>query len=151
MALISIHSITRWAVLIFGLWTIFNAISGLISKRGYNKADNLSNLFFMISCDIQLLIGIILYVTNGWFAKLTGGMGEVMKDPYNRFYAMEHGLTMIIAWILVHVGRTSVKKASEDKKHKIMLRYFGLAFLLIIVSIPWPFRQVIGKALFPSI
>ncbi len=150
MMLTSIHSLTRWAVLFFGLWTLFNAVRGVVSKKGYDKPDNLSNLFFMISCDIQLLIGIIIYVSNGWFEKLTGGMGPVMKDTYSRFFAVEHAFTMILAWILVHVGRTAVKKASSHKKHKAMLLYFGLALLLILISIPWPFREVIGKALFPS-
>lgn len=151
MALISIHSLTRWAVLFFGLWTVYNGIRGMISKKSFDKRDNLGNLFFMISCDIQLLLGIILYVSNGWFERLTGGMGELMKDPYNRFFAVEHAFTMILAWILVHVGRTAVKKAHAHKKHKLMLMYFGGALLLILISIPWPFRDTIGKALFPSL
>jgi hypothetical protein len=149
MLLNNLHSLTRWAVLIFGAFTIINAVTGLIQKRAYNKADNLSNLFFMISCDVQLLLGLILYFSNGWVTKFQGGMGGVMKDPYTRFFAVEHALTMIIAWVLVHMGRVAVKKANDDKKHKLMFRYFGIALLLIIISIPWPFRQIIGKSLFP--
>jgi hypothetical protein len=72
-----------------------------------------------------------------------------MKDPYNRFFTMEHLSLMLIAWLLVHLGRVSVKRATTDiAKHKKMLLFFGVALVLILISIPWPFRQLIGKPLF---
>ena len=143
-----IHNLLRWAVLLFGVWTLINALTGVFSKRIYTANDNRSNLFFMISCDIQLLIGLILYFSNSWFDRLKD-LGSNMKDPYNRFFTMEHMSLMIVAWILVHVGRASVKRADTDAaKHKRMLIFFGIALLLILVSIPWPFREVIGKPYF---
>lgn len=143
------HNLLRWAVLLFGLWTVLNAISGVMGKRAYTNNDNSSNLFFMISCDIQLLLGIILYFSNAWFDKIKAGMGPVMKDAHDRFFTVEHAGVMILAWILVHAGRTAVKKAPTDAaKHKKMLAFFGIAFLLIIISIPWPFREVIARPLF---
>jgi hypothetical protein len=144
-----LHNILRWGVLFFGLWTILNAISGVTGKRAYSSNDNRSNLFFMICCDIQLLLGLILYFSNAWFDKMKSGMGEVMKNPNDRFFTVEHGMMMILAWIMVHVGRTSVKKAPTDAaKHKKMLIFFGLALLLILASIPWPFRTEIARPLF---
>lgn len=143
-----LHNIMRWAVLLFGLWTLVNALSGTFSKRLYSKADNKSNLFFMISCDIQLLLGLILFFSGVWFEKLKSGMGEVMKNPYDRFFTVEHAGMMLIAWILVHVGRSAVKRAPEQSKHKKMLLFFGLALLIILASIPWPFRTEIAKPLF---
>jgi len=117
-----------------------------MSKRIYNAGDNRSNLFFMISCDIQLLIGLILFFSNAWFDKVKAGMGDVMKNPVDRFFTVEHAGMMILAWILVHVGRSSVKRAPNDAaKHKKMLIFFGLAFLIIIASIPWPFRAEIAR------
>jgi hypothetical protein len=72
-----------------------------------------------------------------------------MKNPSDRFFTVEHALIMIIAWILVHVGRSSVKRAVTDtSKHKKMLVFFGLAFLLILASIPWPFRTEIARPWF---
>ena len=139
----------RWAILLFGLWTLLNAITGIMSKRAYTANDNRSNLFFMISCDIQLLLGLALYFSNSWFDKLKTGMGPVMKNSYDRFFTVEHTTMMILAWILVHVGRTSVKRASTDAaKHKKMLLFFGLALLLILAAIPWPFRTEIARPLF---
>jgi hypothetical protein len=144
-----LHNIFRWAIVVFAVWTILNAISGLTGKRPYSINDNRSNLLFMISCDIQLLLGLVLYFSNAWFDKLKSGMGPAMKDPITRFFSFEHALMMIIAWVLVHAGRTSIKRASTDAaKHRKMLLFFGLAFLLILAAIPWPFRTEIARPLF---
>ena len=106
--IIILHSLFRWAVLILGLWTLINALTGYFSKRTYSSNDNRSNLFFMISCDIQLLIGLVLYYSNGWFDRLKD-LGNNMKDPINRFFTMEHTTLLILAWILVHIGINSFK------------------------------------------
>jgi hypothetical protein len=144
------HNILRWAVLLFGVWTLLNAITGIINKRYFTGTDNKVNLFFMISCDIQLLLGLVLYFNNGWFTMLKSNTKEVMKDSTLRFFAMEHFIMMVIAWLLVHVGRSMVKRAGTDgAKHKKSFIYFGIALIIILAMIPWPFRQM-GRALFPS-
>ncbi len=141
--LLILHSILRWLVLIFAFWTLFSAISGLASNRNYTRSDDKSNFFFMLSIDIQLLIGMILYFNGGWFERLKN-LGDNMKDPAMRFFTLEHFLLMLIAWILVHAGRVSVKKASLPKsKFKKQLIYFGIALLIILLAIPWPFREAI--------
>ncbi len=143
-----LHSLLRWAVLLFGVLTLANAISGIATKRVFTESDNKSNLLFMISCDIQLLIGLILYFSNGWFTQLKN-FSQIKTDPYARFFALEHMSMMLLAWVLVHVGRASVKRASTDAaKHKKMLLFFGLALIFILAAIPWPFRAAIGKPLF---
>jgi hypothetical protein len=146
------HNILRWGVLLFGLWTVLNALTGVLAKRRYNNNDNRSNLLFMVFCDIQLLIGLVLYFNGAWFTMIKTDAKEVMKDSAMRFFAVEHILMMVIAWLLVHVGRSMVKRCNNDaKKHKKMLVYFGLAFIIILAMIPWPFRSPgIGRALFPQ-
>lgn len=140
-----LHSLIRWLVLIFAFWTVISALTGLSGKREYSRADGKSNFFFMLSMDIQLLIGLILYFTNGWFDSLKH-LGESMKDPMVRFFTMEHSVMMIIAWILVHAGRVSVKKAKTPKaKFKKTLLFFGIALLIILIAIPWPFREAVAR------
>jgi hypothetical protein len=142
-----LHSLLRWAVLLFGALTLVNSLGGVFKKRLYTESDNKSNLFFMISCDIQLLLGLVLYFSNGWFGRLKD-LGNNVKEPYTRFFTMEHMSMMLLAWVLVHIGRASVKRAATDAaKHKKMLLFFGLAFVLILASIPWPFRETIAKPL----
>ena len=142
-----LHSLLRWAVLLFGVIAIIKAIGGLSGKRIYTSGDNKMSLFFMISCDIQFLLGLALYFGNSWFDKL--------KEPGNmkissiRFFTIEHSMMMILAWILVHMGRVLVKKSLTDSaKHKKTLIFFGLAIVLILAAIPWPVRESIARPLF---
>ena len=101
----------------------------------------------MISCDIQLLLGLVLYFGGPWFNNLKN-FSQIKSDAALRFFSMEHATMMLLAWILVHVGRVAVKKADTDAgKHKRMLIFFGLAFVLILASIPWPFREAIQRPL----
>jgi hypothetical protein len=142
-----LHNLLRWAVLLCGLWAIINALAGIINKRNYTLADTRSNFFFMLSCDIQLSLGLVLYFANSWFGRLKD-LGNNMKDANNRFFTMEHALLMITAWILVHVGVTSVKRApTPPAKYKRSLIFFGLAILIILAAIPWPFREAIARPL----
>ncbi len=146
--LLVLHNILRWLVLIFAFWTVFSAISGLTSKRNYVNSDDKSNFFFMLSMDIQLLIGMILYFNGQWFERLKN-LGDNMKDPNSRFFTLEHFLLMLIAWILVHVGRIAVKKAATNRlKFKKQLTYFGIALLIILLAIPWPFREALVRPWF---
>jgi hypothetical protein len=147
-AILVVHSLLRWAVLIFGFFTVLNALTGVIKKRVFTESDNKSNLLFMISCDIQLLLGIILYFNNGWWDMLKN-FSQIKGNAYSRFFAMEHLSMMVLAWILVHVGRAAVKRTEAGAaKHKKMLLYFGLAFVLILSAIPWPGRGEIARPLF---
>jgi len=51
-----LHNLVKWLVLLFGFLTLLNAFGGVFKKRIFTESDNKSNLFFMISCDIQLLL-----------------------------------------------------------------------------------------------
>jgi hypothetical protein len=149
--ILALHSLVRWAILLFGLWAFINALTGVLGKRSFTAGDNRSSLLFMISFDMQFLLGIALYFGNSWFSMLKDNAKVVMQDDTTRFFAVEHVFMMIIAWILVHVGRSSVKKAATDSaKHKRMLLYFGLAILLILIAMPWPFRETVSRPWFRS-
>jgi hypothetical protein len=141
-----IHSWLRWFVLITAAWTIVRAIRGAAGHRAYLPQDNKSSLFFMISMDLQFLVGILLYFVGGWAKNWTGGrISEVMNNSASRFFTVEHLSMMVLAWIIVHIGRSIVKKAKTDQqKHAKSLVYFGVAIVLILLAIPWPFRTGLG-------
>lgn len=143
-----LHDLARWLIIIFAFWAVFAAIGGLMNKSNYSKADNTSSLLFMIFMDIQIVLGFILYFNNAWFDKLKH-LGSYMKDANQRFFVLEHWLLMLIAWVLVHAGRISVKKAATSRaKYKKTLIYFGIALLLILIGIPWPFREALARPWF---
>lgn len=125
---------------------IIRSISGVAGRKLYTNTDNKTSLLFMISCDIQFVIGLALYFGNSWFDKFKDH--ENMKISGIRFFMLEHAAMMVAAWILVHVGRVIIKRTLADQaKHKKTLIFFGLAIIIIIAAIPWPFREAIARPL----
>jgi hypothetical protein len=142
--LLDLHNILRWGVLVFGLYAITKSALGLMHKRPFTKSENISHTLFVAFCHSQLLIGLILYfISPAVDAALTSG--AVMSDKANRFLAVEHISTMIIAIVLIQVGRSLSKKATDNMvKHRKALIFFSIGLLLIISRIPW------NKAMFPG-
>jgi hypothetical protein len=146
--LLVIHNLLRWLILLFGVWAVLNAISGLIGKRVFSRADGRTNFLFTISMDLQLLVGLGLYFSGAWFDRLKH-LGENMKDSNLRFFTMEHEVFMILAWILVHVGSVVARKAiTSPGKFKRSLIFFGITLLLILIAMPWPFREAVARPWF---
>jgi Na+/H+-dicarboxylate symporter len=141
--LLNVHSYTRWIITILAIWVIIRAIMGLVNKSEYTNADGKTSLFFMISCDIQLLVGLLLYfvyspITQAAFADF----GAAMKDKETRFWAVEHITAMIISWILVHMGRAKSKKGTDAQRHRNSLIFYGLAIIIILATV-----QMAGRPL----
>ena len=150
--LLHLHSLLRWVILILLLVALYKSFAD--RNKAFTSGHRKTGLFLMIFSDIMLLIG--LYQ---WFAGPVGlkmiqanGMGAVMKNPVARFFAVEHLIGMLIAIILIHIGYSYSKKNIPDtQKHKRVLVFFGLALLIILISIPWPFRFVgEGRGWFPG-
>ncbi|RBL88470.1 hypothetical protein [Chitinophaga flava] len=146
--MVHLHSILRWAIVLAGLWAVIRAFKGVSGKTPFTAADNKAGLFFMIFCDIQLLVGLLLFFVFSEKAKAgLADMGAAMKNPALRFFTVEHTLMAVIAIALVHIGKSKVKKATSDaQKHKLALIFYSIAFILILALIPWPFRQALGAA-----
>lgn len=137
-ALLAAHSGLRWIALLLLIITVFKAISGLTGKKSYLPIDKKLATFTVMFFHIQLVLGFILFFGNKWHT-LFGGM----KDPSIRFFTVEHTLGMIIAIILLTIGSAKAKKASSDeKKFKTITWMFTIALILVLASIPWPFREM---------
>lgn len=145
--LLHAHSGLRWIALILLLLAIFNAAKSA-SSGVYAKKDKMLNLFAMIFLHIQLLIGLILFFINdnGKVVFDEGWMG----NSVSRFFGMEHVLGMLIAITIVTLGRRKAEKklkGTRAKHRKVMFSY-TIGLIIILVSIPWPFRAALGGAWF---
>jgi uncharacterized membrane protein len=147
------HNFLRWIVVILALIAIYKSYVGKSNNKTFTAGDKKISLFYMIALDVQLLLGLMLYFTGPWGIKNISnqGMGNVMKDATSRYFAIEHLIGMIVAIILGHIAYTFAKKDIDDNtKFKKILTYTSLSLLLLLVFIPWPFREGIGRALFPG-
>lgn len=143
--LISAHSGLRWVALILLVMAIINAGRKQSSGK-YEKSDKMLNPFAMIILHVQLLIGLGLYFFSG---KVNFSSGW-MKSSMFRFFGMEHLLLMLIAIAVVTMGRSKAEKklkGTRDKHRKIMISY-TIGLILILISIPWPFREALGAGWF---
>lgn len=147
--LLMAHNILRWAVLLFGLYAITKSARGLMNKQDYTPNQNMAATLFVASVHLQILLGILLYVGREWAANLPK-IGEIMGNTTLRFWTVEHAVGMILAAVIIQIGRTKSKKATETaKKHKTALIFFTIGLLIILAMIPWPFRAEVGRSLWP--
>jgi predicted acyltransferase len=120
--------------------SIVNALMKMGKKTEYTKADKMPVLLGLIFTHVQIIIGFVLYFISQKFS-FSKGMGELMKDSVQRFYAVEHLSMMILAVVLITIGYSRSKRQElASKKHTTVLIFYGIGLALILVSIPWPFR-----------
>ena len=134
----TLHSYNRYLMFAALLLVLFRAYSGWMGKKPFEKLDNTGSLVLLILTHTQLLIGLILY---GFLSPYTqaafADMGAAMKDSTLRYFAVEHIMMMLIAVVvLIQLGRTFSKKATDDvQKHRKLAVYTTAAVLLIIASL----------------
>lgn len=149
--LLHLHNLGRWVVIILLLIAISKSLIGLISNKTFNSADKKAGLFLMISAHIMLLIGLYQWFAGPGLTSIQNmGMKAAMQNNVARFWAVEHPIGMLIGIILITIGRGTVKKQISDKqKHKRSFWFYMISLIIIIASVPWPFRDV-ARPLFPG-
>ncbi len=139
-ALIHGHSGLRWIVLILLLVAIVRAFARKNSGT-YAQSDKMINLFAMMSVHIQITLGIILAFVS---PKVNYVEGWMKMGPY-RFFGLEHILLMVLAAVLITIGRKKAEKAElPAKKHAAIALWFTIGLIIILAAIPWPFREALG-------
>ena len=138
-----IHSWVRWIALVAGVGATFAAL------RRQNATAERWALVTMMTLDIQMLLGLLLYlVVSPNMQEILRNFGTAMKDPTSRFWAVEHISAMMAAVIVAHVGRVLARKAqTPDAKRVRLLVCFGIATVLMVIGMPWPGRPG-GRPLF---
>jgi hypothetical protein len=148
--LLQIHSILRWVILILLIISILQSFIGWQRRRELRDGDVKLWLFTMISVHTTLLIGLIL-LFFGRYGILSSGLPagtNLMQDRFYRFFWVEHPVGMVIATVLITLGRGVVKKQISDPlKYKRAFWLFLFGLIIILATIPWPFRDLIGRNL----
>ena len=103
-----------------------------------NKTLNTKKDIFLtltlIFAHIQLVIGLVLLIPLATVVD----WGVVMGNSDVRFTLIEHPLTMLVAVVLITVGKVKAKKVEDNTKaNKTIFWYFTVAFILIVLRTPW--------------
>jgi hypothetical protein len=135
------HSGLRWVALILILFAIYNSITA----KEFTKREKLINLFSMVSLHTQLLLGLVLYFISPRISFASGWM----TDASFRFYGMEHLAGMLIAVALITIGYVKSKRGTSPAAiYKPIKLFYIIGLILILASIPWPFRANLGGGWF---
>ncbi|MBC6111045.1 cytochrome B [Pedobacter fastidiosus] len=138
----SAHSGWRYIVFALLVIAVIKALSGWLGNKAYTEGDRKLNVFTLISAHIQLLIGLVLYFAGDWY-KVDS------SNAVGRYWKMEHISMMIIAIVLITIGNSKSKKLTESiAKHRTISVFFGLALILIIVTILLMVKDVPGRSFF---
>ncbi len=144
--LLTTHSITRWLVLIFIVYSIYRALIGVVKNREFSKTDDAFRHWTATMAHIQLMVGIILYtqspiVKHFWSNTKTG-----LQNLELTFYGVIHFVLMLTAVILLTIGSALAKrKPTNLEKFKTMLIWFTIALIVIFIAIPWPFSPLSAR------
>jgi hypothetical protein len=143
-----LHSWLRWIAVGAGLAATALAYTTPPQAGGSTRADRWG-LIFMISLDLQFLLGLLLYF---WLspssAAILRDFGAAMRDPVARFWAVEHIALMVVAVVMVHLGRVLSRRApTPAAKQTRTVICFTLATVAMLAAIPWPGLRA-GRPLF---
>jgi hypothetical protein len=147
---LSIHSILRWLVVIFAILALVRAYRGWIAKTEWVKMDDRAGLLFTSTIDLQVLVGLILYLFLSPITRTAfGNLANATSDRVLGYFTFDHIVIMLIAMALAHVGRAVSKKATlAQAKFRAAAIWFSLSALAILIGIPWPFiGESIGRPL----
>jgi len=129
-----LHSGWAYLALLLLLVAFVNALIGMSSKKEFLPKDRKISLFGLVGVHIQLVIGLLLYFVSPMGLNSLGQMSDKML----RLTSLEHPLVNIIAIVLITVGWSKHKKASDGvSKFKAIVIFYGLGLLLILSRIPW--------------
>ncbi len=141
--LIHLHNVLRWVILILLLISLIQAFT---KNGGIQK----TSLWLLIAAHITLILGLFQYFNSelaGFhLIENVGGFGNVMKDSFARFWVVEHITAMILAIVLITIARGKAKKLNYSAATWLYI----IALILILVAVPWPFREGIGRPWFPG-
>ena len=140
--LLHLHNVMRWVILLLLLIVLFQSFARSASARQ-------TSLWLLISAHLTFLLGIYQWFAGnlGWKAIQNSGFSAIMKNAPSRFWAIEHPVGMLIAIVFITIARRKVKEGRLSSASWIYL----IALVVILLVVPWPFREAVGRPWFPGI
>ncbi|MBZ9752355.1 hypothetical protein K7W42_16000 [Deinococcus sp. HMF7604] len=131
-ALLTIHNLNRWVVLLTGAWALVASLRGRSAGRPFGPADRQPVVAFMGSLHLQVVLGLML------FAFLGMQNVPVFAGAPRASFQWEHlGLGLLAAVFATLASRQSRKATTDPARFQAAALWSGLALLTVLVAIPW--------------
>lgn len=132
-----LHYTLMVLLLIILFYTILRFVFNRMNDKPFENFEDKQTLITTILAHLQFLVGLVLLFVSPLSAMFSN-MSAVMKDPDQRMILVEHPTTMLIAVVLLTIGRAKMKKKPEaTNKYKTVIGFYVVALILILVRIPW--------------
>ncbi len=131
----NLHTVISITFLVIAVWLLVRTIRGYYEKLTFKKIDLLLSYGFIIALYLQLIFGLILYVSPNkaeHYSNLDGALEMVSR----RFWPIEHIILMLFALFIANIGLifSNQAKESREKFRKIFV-YYSIAVALIAISL----------------
>ncbi|MBX2952809.1 MAG: hypothetical protein KF870_09895 [Leadbetterella sp.] len=144
--LLVLHSLTRWLVLIFLVYSICRAFVGYFGNKAFTKTDNAFRHWTATVAHIQLMIGMILYTQSPIVKYFWNETKVGLQNLDLTFWGLIHIILMLTAITVLTIGSAKAKRKLTDKeKFKTMLIWFSIALFIISIAIPWTFSPLSSR------
>ncbi len=148
--LLTTHSLNRWLVIAAALWALLRVWRGRLRGVAWTPSDARAGLAFTTLMNLQLLVGIGLYVASPLPGLLWSDYGQMVRVTGVRFFGLDHPFAMLAAAVVAQVGYARAKRAPDDAaRFRRAANAYTFALLVVLVNIPWPFLRW-GRPLLPG-
>lgn len=122
--LVMIHSLWRWVVLLLVLLAAGTSLWKWYQRASWENSDRRLPLFATTAVDIEVLIGIVLWI----------GEGRWSGDPF--FTSILHPIIMLTALAVAHISMSRSRAQRGAERHRIVGIGLLLALIIIAVGVP---------------
>ena len=114
------HSGLRWLLVLAVLLLLARLYILVMKKSGFAKNDEILLKFTTILMDVQLLIGLVMLLWDGF------------KKSFFPLYRIEHGVTLLVASVLAHLPARWKALPAPERAKKTLYAYAASAFLVVV-------------------
>tara|TARA_B110000003_G_scaffold175052_1_gene174623 strand:+ start:1218 stop:1661 length:444 start_codon:yes stop_codon:yes gene_type:complete len=136
-AILISHIVISILLILLAIYIVIRSFFGVFGIVNFSTFQDIKlPIVAVIFLYLELILGFLLYAI--YINKLEVLITQANATAYfsARFWAVEHAILMIFAIIFGHLGLVYAKNLKEDgQKFKKNLLYFGLSFVLIVISI----------------
>lgn len=144
--ILPLHSLVRWFLLAFLVYSIYRAFVGYTKNKTFSKTDNAFRHWTATVAHIQLMIGIILYTQSPVVKYFWTDTKLASHNLDITFYGLIHIFLMLTSIGVLTIGSALAKRKRTGKeKFKTMIIWFSIALIIIFIAIPWPFSPLSSR------